>query len=627
MSHPPVKPTFSLVHDILLIDDQELPHILLRRMLKGEPDLNLLSCKNPTEATMMIKDVKPSTILLDIIMPELDGLTLLRHIRSAKDIDSNLSIIMLSTEDKAETKAEAFRNGANDFLVKLPEKVEMLARIRYHATAFINIIYKREAEESLKRAHKDLELRVEKRTRDLHLANLRMQEEIRERKQVEEALRTAQEELEKLAYYDALTNLPNRTMFQDRMEHEIQFANRNDRLMAVFFIDLDRFKHVNDSMGHAAGDQLLQEVASRLTACVRKSDTVARLGGDEFTVILADVDKEENVAHVAMKIIDSISEAIPLQGSDVFIGASIGIGLFPMDGKDFDTLTKNADTAMYKAKEAGRGNYKFYKEEMNSWAAHHLTLEGNLRKAVEEEQFLVHYQPQVDLGDNSIIGVEALVRWQHPKYGIVGPTEFISLAEESGLIVPLGKWVLYEACRQANEWHRMGLPRVSVGVNLSARQFRQGDLLETVGNILDRTGLEPEWLNLELTESVVMQDTRVALETLRSLIDMGIKISIDDFGTGFSSLSYLKTFPFSMLKIDRSFILDIPDDADNEAITIAIISMAKSLNIQVMAEGVETQAQREFLNRHGCRIGQGFLYGKPVSAEKTEKILRDSAEG
>ena len=435
-------------------------------------------------------------------------------------------------------------------------------------------------------------------------------------------LKATEEKLERLAYYDSLTALPNRALFRDRLGHEMAGARRHGSRLAVMFIDLDRFKYVNDTLGHSAGDRLLLEVAERLVGCVREADTVARLGGDEFVVILADLEEGAWAGGVAQLIIDAISRPFTLDGQEVFVGASVGIGVWPDDGESAETLIKNADVAMYHAKEAGRGTFKFFTEAMNQHTAHHLELEACLRRALERDELRLHYQPQVDLASGEVVGMEALVRWENPERGMVSPGEFIPIAEETGLILPIGEWVLEEVCRQLMAWRRAGLAPLPAAVNLSAHQFRQEDLAERIAGILERSGLEPRWLELELTETVVMQDAAATVATLERLTAMGLSIAIDDFGTGYSSLSYLKRFPVDKLKIDRSFIKDIPDDANDAAIADTVIRMARALGLRVVAEGVESEAQREFLRLRSCDYMQGFLFSRPLSAEAFEGVLR-----
>ena len=421
--------------------------------------------------------------------------------------------------------------------------------------------------------------------------------------------------LKNLAFYDPLTGLPNRVYFRERLEEALAVRQRRGSRMALLFIDLDRFKDVNDTLGHNAGDELIVQASKRIRGCLRKTDTVARLGGDEFTVILAEVANEAYAGQLAQHVIERLRQRFVLSGTDVFIGASIGISLYPEDGDDSETLVRNADTAMYHAKENGRGNYQFFRAEMNQRMQRRVTLERNLRHALENDEFVLHYQPKYILETGRLSGVEALVRWRHPLEGLVPPAEFIPLAEETNLILPLGKWVLQTACRQVKDWEMRGLGLHRVSVNLSSRQFQQPDLVRIIRDSLDDATLNPDFLELEITESVVMNNPEAAARLLDEIRAMGVHVAIDDFGTGYSSLAYLKKFPIDALKIDKSFVRDLPQDGDDAAIVESIIALARSLGLGVVAEGVETQAQCEFLRAKGCREVQGFYFSKPLAAE------------
>lgn len=445
-------------------------------------------------------------------------------------------------------------------------------------------------------------------------------EDISRRKQIEE-------ELLHLANHDALTSLPNRSLLLDRLGQALVFAGRSKGQVAVMLIDLDRFKNINDSLGHDVGDKIIVEIARRLSASVRAGDTIARLGGDEFVLIRPDVAREDAVATVAQQILAAVSRPMTVQGHEFYPTGSIGISMFPKDGLDSQTLLKNADMAMYRAKDAGRNNFQFYAHEMNSRALDRLKLETGLRRALERGEFAVHYQPQMDIESGRIIGVEALLRWEPPGRPMVFPGDFIPSAEETGLIVPIGEWVLRRACSQKRQWHDEGqFPDVRVAVNLSARQFKQQDIVKMVSRVLDETGCRPEWLELEITESVVMESPEAAAETLHKLSAMGVHLSIDDFGTGYSSLSYLKRFPIDALKIDKSFVRDITVDADDAAIAKAVIALAHSLKLAVIAEGVETIEQLEFLRAQNCNMMQGYYLSRPLPVGKLESFMRESKQ-
>jgi diguanylate cyclase (GGDEF)-like protein len=438
--------------------------------------------------------------------------------------------------------------------------------------------------------------------------------------------KAAEERNARLAQFDSLTGLPNRHLFQDRLAQSVALARRGGATMAMLFIDLDRFKLVNDTMGHAAGDRLLKEAAVRLSRSVRASDTVARLGGDEFAATLLDLSRPGDAAVVAQKIIDALAEPFMLDGHDAYVSGSVGIALFPGDSEDAAGLVMNADAAMYRAKERGRNNYQFYTRALNERAMQRLALESSLRKALDRQEFLLHYQPRLSLKTGRICGMEALLRWNHPERGVVAPAEFIPVLEETGLIVPVGEWVLRSACRQVRLWADEGLPVTSMAVNLSARQFQAPDLERSLMEILSGAGIDARVMELEITESLLIDDPDRAARTLRSLAACGLKISVDDFGTGYSSLAYLKRFPLDALKIDRSFVRDIARDADDAAITVAIIDLAHALGMEVVAEGVETRGQLDFLARHGCDEIQGFFFSPPIDAAQCARLLREGTQ-
>ena len=432
----------------------------------------------------------------------------------------------------------------------------------------------------------------------------------------------ASERLNYLAQYDALTALPNRSLFRDRLEQSLAQASRSRRPAAVLYIDLDRFKSVNDTLGHAVGDKLLKETAARLNACLRNGDTVGRFGGDEFGVILADLAKPADAGFVAQKIIDSLARPFDLDGNTVFVSASIGITLYPSDATEADVLNRNADAAMYRAKENGRNNYQFFTPEMNERAMQRMQTEAAMRRALERDQFVLHYQPKVELASGTICGLEALLRWAHPERGLVSPAEFIPVLEETGLILPVGDWVTREACQQIAAWQAAGLAPPPVAVNLSARQFQQKDLEQRIRDIIAQAGIEPELLQIEITESLLMNDAEAGQRILRGLNSAGVKLSIDDFGTGYSSLAYLRRFPLDTLKIDRAFIRDMVENPDDAAITLAMINLAHSLNLKVVAEGVENEAQINVLALHGCDEIQGFYFSKALPAPEIEAMVR-----
>ena len=452
----------------------------------------------------------------------------------------------------------------------------------------------------------------------------------------------AEEKLSAMANYDSLTGLPNRNLFKDRLTQAMNRANRNNTLAALMFLDLDRFKTVNDTLGHDAGDRLLQHVAKLLQNILRKSDsvlrnemdndegeihTVSRLGGDEFTIILEGITHVDGVTAVAQKIIEAFGQPVHLGVHEIYASTSIGIVLYPFDETDEENLIKDADSAMYRSKELGRNTFQYYTKDLNMQTSSRLRLETDLRHAIERGEFILHYQPKVDLASNEIIGVEALIRWQHPENGLIPPNDFIPILEENGLIIPVGEWVVRTVCEQNMAWKRNGNRPLTVAVNLSGRQFMQKNLVGSIAGILEETGMEPRFLELELTESILMQHTSYNVATLAELVAMGIQISIDDFGTGYSSLSYLKRFDLHALKIDRSFVNELSTNKDDVAIVSAIIALANSLGLSVIAEGVETQEQLDMLRNLGCHQVQGYFLGRPMSADLlAEHLSRHRAD-
>jgi diguanylate cyclase len=435
----------------------------------------------------------------------------------------------------------------------------------------------------------------------------------------------AEERVQFLAFYDALTGLPNRTLLQDRLTNALASARRRKDKVALLFLDLDRFKDINDSLGHSVGDLLLKEVAARLKRFAREQDTVARLGGDEFLIVLTHVKDVPDAAVAAERLMDAMIAGFIVQGHSLIVSCSIGISIYPEHGANSETLIKNADAAMYRAKDGGRNNFRFFAEDMNVHVVERLTLENGLRLALQREELFLMYQPQMDIATGRIIGLEALLRWQHPGMGLVPPDKFIRIAENSGLIVPIGEWVVRTACRQMRKWQNEGLPAVTVAVNVSAVQFRQANFCGLIRKVLHESGLAPVYLELELTESLLLADADVTLSVLKELKSMGVTLAIDDFGTGYSSFNYLRQFRVNKLKIDRLFIRDVAVNPDDAAITAAIISMAKSLNLKVIAEGVESEEQMSFLRAHQCDEIQGYYFCKPLAVDKVADKLRENS--
>jgi diguanylate cyclase (GGDEF)-like protein/PAS domain S-box-containing protein len=433
--------------------------------------------------------------------------------------------------------------------------------------------------------------------------------------------RAMTEQIAHSAEHDFLTGLPNRLLLNDRVSQAIALAQRHMHQVAILFLDLDGFKHINDSLGHPIGDKLLQSIAKRLVACVRNSDTVSRQGGDEFVVLLSEVEQPEHTAVTARRMLQAVAVAHPIDGHDLHISTSIGVSVYPDDGLDAETLIKNADTAMYQAKENGRQSYQFFRPAMNVRAVERQSIEENLRRALERHEFTLHYQPKIDLRTGAITGAEALIRWMHPTRGLISPAHFIPVAEDCGLILPIGAWALREACTQARAWEYAGLSATTMAVNVSAMQFRSENFLEGLFSILDETGLNPRSLELELTESVLMKRAEFTASVLQTLREFGVRVAVDDFGTGYSSLSYLRKFPLDALKIDQSFIRQITTTPDETSIVSAIIRMGQSLKLRVIAEGVETPEELAFLHAHQCDEAQGFYFSRPVPHEQFAKLL------
>ncbi|MAG37524.1 MAG: hypothetical protein CL878_14910 [Dehalococcoidia bacterium] len=478
------------------------------------------------------------------------------------------------------------------------------------------ITQQKQADQSLQQALGQLEQRVQERTANLRTTNERLREEVAERERAEETVNF-------MAYHDPLTKLPNRALFNDRLGMALTQARRNGEMLAVMLLDLDRFKTINDTLGHPVGDKLLQVVGERLAGCLREGDTIARLGGDEFLLLLTSMAHTEDAAKVGRRIFNSLEQTVRFDDQELYIAASIGVSVYPTDGEDTETLLKNADAAMYRAKEHRGNNYQFYTPAMNATALELLSLETDLRRAVEREELVVYYQPQLDLATGRVTGAEALVRWRHPKQGLVAPFKFIPLAEETGLIAPIGEWVLRTAAAQSKAWQDAHLAPIRVAVNLSALQFRDKSLMQRVALMLDTGGLDPGHLELEMTESAVMEDMETTITILHDLKKLGLHISVDDFGTGYSSLAYLKRLPIDMLKIDRSFVRDLEEDREDEAIVTAIIAMAHNLGMEVIAEGVETEGQLAFLRSQQCDMMQGYLFSPPVPTEEMTTLLRE----
>jgi len=560
---------------VLIIDDDEQIRSLLVTVLGG--NYRCRTAGSAEEALTALADAAFDLVISDIDMRGMSGLELVPHVHS---MSPDTVVLMISGDQDIETAIEAMRAGAFDYITKPLDL--------------------RHVEAAVERALDHCRLLREKR---------------RYKEQLERLLTQRTAEVDRLAYYDTVTDLPNRTLFEDRLTQAVSIARSADQTLGVLFISVDQFKKVNDTLGHGPGDGLLREFAERLKSCISETDTVARFGNDEFAVLQTHIEGTKDVVETIGSLSQVLKFSFDLNGQELFATASVGVSLFPLDGQDSQTLLKNAGAALYKAKTSGGANYQFYTADMHAMASRRLALETNLRRAIHNEEFLIHYQPRVSVDSLEITGVEALVCWQHPQLGLISPAEFIPLAEDTGLIVPIGEWVLRNACLQNKRWQDRGFAPIHMAVNISARQFHEQDVIETVIRTLDETGLAPEYLELELTESSIMKNADLAADVLIRLKRMGINISIDDFGTGYSSLASLKRLPIDALKIDQSFVRDATTDPDDAALVMAIITLAHNLRLKVIAEGVETEEQLRFLHLLRCDEIQGFLFSKPLPVE------------
>ncbi len=560
--------------NVLLVDDRPANLLALEATLE-DLDLNMVKAYSGNEALGFLVENEFALVILDVQMPEMDGFEV-ANLMKKNEITRNIPIIFVTALNKdKEFINKGYEAGAVDYLSKPIEPEILISKVRVLA--------------------------------DLYRSKSTVKEQA--------------ELLEKKAFFDPLTQLPNRSLFFNRLDHSIAQSKRNDEKLAIVFLDLDRFKYINDTLGHAVGDQLLQDVAKRLSDCARKSDTIARLGGDEFTLILSDISTSRGAAIVAQKILKSLTEPFFLLNGEYTIGASIGICLYPSNGVSAEELVKNADIAMYQAKHNGKNNYQFFTTEMNDKVVKRLAFENKLYKAVEKNEFVLYYQPQTDMDFKKITGFEALIRWNLPKEGLIAPDEFIPIAEETGSIIQIGSWVMKEACSQNKSWEKAGIGNVRIAVNVSAKQFKQEGLVDLISNSLKETGLHPDFLELEITESCILENASIAIDMMHEIKEMGIHLSIDDFGVGFSSLNMLKHLPIDKLKIDRSFVNDVTTNADDATIVKSIISLAHSLDLKVIAEGVEAKEQLEFLRLYDCDEIQGYLVGKPELPEKYKHLI------
>ncbi len=585
---------------VLIVDDTPANLAIVVESLENH-GLRVIVAQDGEEGLSRAEFAQPDLILLDVMMPGCDGFEVCRRLKANAET-RDIPVIFMTSLAEIDDKVRGFEAGAVDYVTKPLHIAEVIARVDTHLKlrAMQEQLEAQNAE--LQQYRTGLEQQVAERTAELQASN---------------------RSVHHMAFYDALTELPNRALLTDRIRQTIADAAWHGHQFGLMLLDLDRFKDINETLGHGMGDELLRAVADRLLQIVRIYDTVARFGGDEFGILLPQVRESDDLALLARKIVESFEVPFNIFGKELFISTSIGIAIYPADSAEIDALFKYADSAMYHAKKMGRNNFQFYSHELTARSSEKMVLEAALRKARKNHELELYYQPQVDLATGRIVSSEALLRWQHPEHGLVAPDRFIPLAEETGLIVGIGEWVLQTACRTAALWNRERSVPLRIAVNLSMRQFIQNDLLSSVRGILDETQCQPAWIKLEITESLLLEDSQDILAMLNAFDDMGLAISIDDFGTGYSALSYLNRFPVSQIKIDRSFVRDIPADQDKSELVKAIISIAHALNLELVAEGVETTEQAAYLHRHGCPLAQGYLYGKPMPQIAFEALLAE----
>jgi diguanylate cyclase (GGDEF)-like protein len=568
-----------MMKKILVIEDEEFVRENLLELLDTE-GFEVIGAENGRIGLDLAKAMEPDLILCDVMMPDLDGYGVLSKLRQEPAMASIPFIFLTAKAAKTDFR-QGMELGADDYLTKPFTRAELLGAIA---------------------------------------SRLKKQEAVQNRYSIE--LQQAKEQLNYLIHHDSLTNLPNQMSLREAFVQVKPTDTSKEKLVTLLSVGLDRFNQITDNLGHGVGDLLIKAVAERLTACVGPQDVVARLNSDRFAIILATTEHKKEAGNVAETILERLSQTFTLAGQEIFITASIGIALYPRDGTEIEDLLNHANTAMTKASQQGGDQYQFYSAAFNVGSSDRLSLQSELRHALEREELQVYYQPQVSLQTGEIIGTEALVRWLHPERGLVSPAKFIPIAEETGLIIPIGEWVLQTACKQTKLWQNSGFASLQVSVNLSSRQFSQIDLRKQLVQILMETGLDPKYIEVELTESMLVQNTEVAIRRLNALKSLGVKIAIDDFGTGYSSLSYLQQFPFDILKIDRCFIQDITNNPHNAAITKAIIEMAKSLNLKLIAEGVETPEELSFICRQDCDAMQGYLFSRPLPTPEFSQLLK-----
>ena len=680
---------------MLIADDEPSTRLIMREVLE-QAGFDVIEAADGQEALRCYESAAPDAVLLDVEMPHLDGFSVCEKIRQKERLRETPVCIVTGLDDD-ESVDRAYRVGATDFIGKpiawpvLGHRVryilranEALNEIRGLVQALPDIVFILDEQGHTLDLATDFELRIptnigamngmsfeeitaendmrpilkcirrallggKPQVHELVLARTNVHLEIRfvarDKHSVLAILRDITErkkaelEIHSLAFYDRLTGLPNRLLFSQELDAIIASTRIEQQQFAILFLDLDRFKRINDTLGHSTGDELLKAVAARLQGCLRAADRVvhanqdcwdnvrlARLGGDEFVIVLRDVGSEDAAGSAAARVIESLAQPFHCDGHQFVITPSIGIAIYPQDGNSNDELLMNADAAMYTAKAAGRNTYRSFSGTMRVRSLHRLAMENELREAIDNEHFQLYYQPKVDLSSWTIVGAEALLRWNHAERGWISPADFIPIAEETGLILPLGRWVLQTACRQLGEWRHSPLNRLNVSVNISSQQMYSDDLVAIVKNAVANAGIRPNSLDLEITESLLMRDVEASIEAFNTLKDFGVTLSVDDFGTGYSSLSYLKRFPIDTLKIDRSFVRDLHRDADDAAICAAILAMAHQLDLEVVAEGVELDEQLDFLRLHNCRQIQGYLFSKPIPAAEFEALVLERSD-
>ena len=602
---------------ILIIDDIPTNLGVMVDLLETEGH-RVLVAKNGAEGLQRAESEQPELILLDVMMPGENGFSVCRRLK-AGTTTRHIPVIFMTSLDDLQHKLEGFAAGGVDYVTKPVQIAEVVTRVRTHLELSTLRHQLATQNQQLREARDELEERVRLRTAALTA-------EVEERRRAEQELQRYSDQIRHMAHHDPLTGLSNRILFQQRLEQLIAHARHRNESVATMFLDLDQFNQINDSFGHAVGDVVLREISQRLTNCLRETDALARWGGDEFVVALSTPDVEQTSRRVAEAMLDTLHAPVLAEKHELHLSGSIGISLYPADGLDVQTLLRAADTAMYHAKEKGRGTLEFFTPALTANVQHRTSLAALLHGAQARNEIYLEYQPQVDIDSGRILGAEALMRWRRPDVGNIAPTEFIPIAEDTGLIQGLGEWALRQACEQAKRWHDAGHRELTMAVNLSVRQLADPKITDRVARLLEETGFPASSLELEITENLLLQPTDDVLSLLRRFTELGIRLTIDDFGIGYSSLSYLQRFPIQSLKIDRSFVNRIGLAFHDDAIVSAIIALADSLHLRVLAEGVETAAQIEFLRERGCRAAQGYFYSSSVDApEFTDLLLKPAA--